>query len=98
MGRDQYILNERGEPEAVDDMLTWARWFENAQRRVAWTSIAPGVDVSTVFLGLDHSFGGGQAVLWETLVFGGPLDGEMDRYTSRAAAEAGHAAMVERAR
>jgi hypothetical protein len=37
-------------------------------------------NVSTVFLGLDHNFGGGQPVLFETMVFGGEHDG----YQSRA--------------
>jgi hypothetical protein len=32
------------------------------------------------------------------MVFDGALDGEQERYTSRAAALAGHAAMVERVR
>lgn len=47
--------------------------------------------VSTVFLGLDHRhFGDGPPVLWETLIFDGPLDGEMWRYTSEDAAKQGH--------
>jgi len=66
-------------------------------RRIARTEVAEGVEVSTVFLGLDHNFGfDGAPVLFETLVFGCPLDGEMDRYTTESAARAGHEAMVER--
>ena len=49
-----------------------------------------------VFLGLDHSFGSGPPLLFETMVFGGPLDEEMDRYTTWDEAEAGHKAMVKR--
>jgi len=46
---------------------------------------------STVFLGLDHSFGQCKlSVLWETMVFGGPHDKYCDRYTSRADADDGH--------
>lgn len=51
------------------------------------------VKISTVFLVLDHGLGQGIPVLWETMVFGGALDGEQDRYTSRKAALAGHEAM-----
>ena len=54
--------------------------------------------MSTVFLGLDHNFGGGTPILWETLVFGGPLDGEMSRYETRLQAMQGHEAMVARVR
>jgi hypothetical protein len=60
-----------------------------------------GAEVSTVFLGLDYSFEhhGRGPILWETMVFGGPLDEEMDRCGgTREQAEAMHAAMVERVR
>lgn len=58
-----------------------------------------GISVSTVFLGMDHSYSDlGPPILFETLVFGGSCDGNMDRYATWAAAEAGHAAMVEEAR
>ena len=92
-----YILNEQGEPVVEPDTIKWAKWFEEiANRRVALKTIG-NVSVSTVFLGMDHNFGDeGLPVLWETLVGGGPLDEEMNRYTSKAAALAGHAAMVER--
>ncbi len=53
------------------------------------------VDVSTVFLGLDHGYGDGPPVLFETMVFGGPLDGEQVRYKTWEQAEAGHTAMVQ---
>lgn len=56
------------------------------------------VTVSTVFLGIDHSFGSGPPLLFETMVFGGPLDEEQVRYSTEAEAAAGHKAMVERVR
>lgn len=54
------------------------------------------VEVSTVFLGTDHSFGVGPPLLFETLVFGGDLDGEMGRYTTWDEAWKGHQTMVSR--
>ena len=51
--------------------------------------------VSTVFLGLDHRWEpDGPPVLYETMIFGGEHDGDMDRYCTRDAAEAGHADLV----
>ncbi len=92
-----YILNKSGEPQAEHDFMAWADWFNTADRTVERTKIGDA-KVSTVFLGIDHNFGDyGTPVLWETMVFGGNLDGECERYTSRGAAEAGHAEMVERA-
>lgn len=55
-----------------------------------------GAYVSTVFLGLDHRFGQGEPLVFETMVFGGPLDQEQERYSTWDEAEAGHKAMVER--
>lgn len=72
------------------DMHTWV---EHGLPHVAFTKIG-AVDVSTVFLGLDHQFGEGPPLLFETMVFGGPLDEEQRRYTTWAEAEAGHAEMV----
>ena len=82
-----------GQPTPTEDREKWGVWYETSgdERRLARTVVCEGVEVSTVFLGMDHSFGG-----WETLVFGGVLDGEMDRYSSRENAEAGHAAVVKR--
>lgn len=92
----KYILNEQGEPQECDDLMKWGRWMElpNA-RRVAETFVN-GIRISTVFLGLDHQFGRGEPILYETMVFGGPLDQESDRYHTRTEAERGHSQMVDR--
>lgn len=91
---DKYILDGH-EVVLCEDLMKWASLFENADRRVA-KDIIGGVEVSTVFLGLNHNYGEGEPILFETLVFGGPLDGEMERYSTWDEAKAGHAAMVER--
>jgi hypothetical protein len=95
-----YILDEAGEPRLEPDFLAWGVWYADAEkRRVALDEVFPGVSVSTVFLSIDHNFGGeGPPILWETMVFGGPLAGEEERYSSRAEAEAGHRNMVDRVR
>ena len=55
------------------------------------------VTVSTAFLGLDHQFAdAGPPHLFETLVFGGPFDGEMDRCATWEGAEKMHDLMCER--
>ncbi len=50
----------------------WARSFEKDQH-VALTK-KDGVEVSTVFLGLNHSFGGEEPILFETMIFGPGYD------------------------
>ena len=91
-----YILDGHT-PVACDDFMAWATWFESADRRVARTDLDGGVFVSTVFLGMDHQWGNGPPLLFESMVFGGPLDQEQDRYSTWDEAERGHAAMVRRA-
>ncbi len=91
---ERYILE--GKKAVPCDLMTWANSYEKPElRRVADTHIGES-RVSTVFLGLDHNFGNGAPLLFETMVFGGPLDQEMERYTFWEEAEKGHAVMVER--
>lgn len=97
-----YILNAQDEPEPCDDAVTWALWMESADRRVAQDLDEGDGDkriwVSTVFLGLNPApLGvGGTPRLWETMVFGGLLDGTQQRYTSKADALRGHQAICQR--
>ena len=83
-----YILVGK-EPKQIDDILEWARQFETSNRIVEQTQIGD-MKVSTVFLGLDHSFGGGEPLLFETMIFGGAEDGYQDRYSTWDEAVKGH--------
>lgn len=90
----QYILNDAGEPVAVDDLYDWGRWLSETDRHVAKAVLRGGVTVSTVFLGLDHSFCEDGPPVWETMIFGGPHDGTQWRYVSREDAVTGHDAAL----
>jgi hypothetical protein len=84
-----YILKD-GEPVLEPDLMTWAKWYENHEaRRVALTQIGD-VKVSTVFLGIDHAFGEGAPVLFETMIFGGEHDEYTNRYCTLEEAMIGH--------
>lgn len=86
-------------PVECSDTLEWSKTYKGDSRFVAVTMISDPVSdirVSTVFLGLDHSFtAGGPPIVFETMVFNGPMDGEMDRYSTWDDAEEGHRNMVE---
>ena len=71
----------------------WARMFDGRDRVVGRTEVGKA-RVSTVFLGIDHSFGMGPPLWFETMVFGGEHDEATFRYTTWAEAEAGHARVV----
>jgi hypothetical protein len=89
-----YILGPDKTPQPAD-MLTWAVWMQEQDRRVDHTRINDKVTVSTVFLGLDHNWGDGPPLLFETMVFGGPTHEEMRRYSTWDQAEKGHAMIVK---
>lgn len=69
-----------------------AEWW----RRVA-EDVVEGWTISTVFLTLDHSFGHGPPLVFETMVFPEGSYSELycDRYSTKAEALAGHKAVVE---
>lgn len=76
-------------------MVEWAELLaDDDVRQVARTEMDDAVSVSTVWLGLDHSFGGTRPLVFETMVFGGPLDMEQERYSTEAEALLGHQLMV----
>ena len=91
-----YTLRDR-EP-VVCTMLEWGRLMENMERRrVAWDKVG-AVEISTVFLGLDHQHGAGPPLLFETMVFGGDHDGSQDRCSTWEEAERQHRRAVARER
>lgn len=98
MNNDRYILDSEGNPQPEPDLFKWAEWTERADRHVAFDDLPGDVQVSTIFLGLDHGFGSAVPVLWETMIFGGEHDLYQERYTSREEALVGHAEAVELAK
>jgi hypothetical protein len=91
---EHYILDADHNAKPAE-LMEWAKFFEDmSKRRVANDHIGD-VRVSTVFLGLDHSFGEGPPLIFETLIFGGPLDQEMWRYSTWDEAVEGHQHAVD---
>lgn len=85
----RYIL-ENGKPVPCEDLMKWAKWFETAKDRHVGNTVKGNVRVSTIFLGLDHRFGDGKPLLFETMVFGGLLNGSQERYSTIEEAQKGH--------
>ena len=96
MDNRHWILDELGNPEPAT-LEVWARWFENNRDRIVKQEMVGDVKVSTVFLGLDHNWGQGPPVLWETMVFGGKMDQHQERCAgNREQAEAMHESVLEK--
>lgn len=73
------------------DIKKWGEWFqENYNNRHVADTKKDNIRVSTVFLGVDHSLGYGPLQVFETMVFGGEHDGDMNRYSTWEEAEKGH--------
>ena len=72
-----------------EDLMKWCKWFESADRHVA-KSGNDSVQISTVFLGINHQFCGGVPVLFETMIFGGEHHDYQERYETWEQAEKGH--------
>jgi hypothetical protein len=91
---DHYILE--GHKAVPADLMQWAEFFENTAGRTVALTMVGKVRVSTVFLGIDHSFGSGRGpLLFETMIFGGKHDQYQERYVTWEEAEAGHAEAVK---
>lgn len=86
-----YVLDPSGNAQPEPDTIKWAKWFEHTPNRILRQNQIGPILVSTVFLGVDHSFGWrSRPVLWETMIFKGKHDGYQERYSSREEALEGH--------
>jgi hypothetical protein len=74
----------------------WATEFGTTDRRVALDVVAPGIEVSTVFLGIDHNHSGeGPPVLFESMVFDDYGGSDCRRWSTWAEAVEGHQLLVQ---
>ena len=91
-----YILDNNHKP-VTSTGIESSKWMEDNPKRktVGYDELTDlngdDVRVSTVFLGLDHSWTGKTPVLWETMIFGGENDqAYQERYDSYENALEGH--------
>jgi hypothetical protein len=91
-----YILDNNHKP-VISTAVESSEWMENNPKRktVGYDELTDlngdEVRVSTVFLGLDHSYFLKIPTLWETMIFGGENDqAYQERYASYEQAIEGH--------
>lgn len=91
-----YILDKNNNPVEVEDVIEWARSFDRETRVVKKTTTSHNHFVSTVFLGLDHSWVEGVVHLFETMIFSEDKDVDeyQERYSTWQEAEEGHDKIV----
>jgi hypothetical protein len=90
-----YILDAEHNPVLETDFQKWSMWmFTDHDRRQVKLTEQGDVWVSTVFLGLDHHFGLGPPMLYETMSFI-EFEGQQQwRWSTWAEAEVGHDMVV----
>lgn len=96
-GRKYEYYSRKG--EGYDDVLDWAKHAEDRKNKVVKQQTTwLGYWVSTVWLGLDHSYSeDAPPLIFETMVFRGSYSGlDMDRYTTEKQAKDGHIKMVKK--
>lgn len=64
--------------------------FQDLITRIVNKTNIENIEISTVFLGLDHSYDNGPPLLFETMIFGGDFDQMFWRYSTYDEAEIGH--------
>ena len=94
---EYYVLKNRvAVPVSI---MEWSEWHSSVRQHSAEWIVGKtqlhNAEVSTVFLGLDHGHNEERPMVFETLVFGGAMDGDMERYSTWKEAEAGHWKMVD---
>lgn len=93
-----YILSDKTPIPATDRDL-WALWWHQPGNRILAQTNVAGSLVSTIFLGMDHSFGdGSDPILFETMVFGDRVDEISRRYRTWDDAMEGHEKIVKEIR
>ena len=92
----RYILKD-GYAVQCPDLMEWADWMEAHRMETRKLDVIAGIAVSTVFLGLDHSFGRGDPVLWEMMTHNEDTGewGDQHRFCFEGEAHAFHDAKVK---
>jgi hypothetical protein len=84
--------NRAGEPMGREE---WADAFGDVEAKTVAKTTIGDARVSTVWLGLDHQFGDGPPLIFETMIFGGEHDQDQWRYSTEDDATAGHERVVQ---
>jgi hypothetical protein len=87
---DHYDID--GNPITMDE---WTELFRDKSKKILRKTSVGSLEVSTVWLGLDHGFGASPPLIFETMIFGGGLNNPCWRWTNKHDAVTGHHAVVD---
>lgn len=93
-GIRDYFYDRDAQPITYEQYAS-LKYESDEYRRIGSDKIGPSW-VSTVWLGFDHGWMPDRPpILFETMIFDGPWDGQVWRYYTEKEARAGHALVVE---
>jgi len=91
-----------GTPYPPDEkgLFEWAKDAENPKLQIVAKTKHKGYEVSTVWMGLDHSWGNGPPLIFETMIFKlgsykAACDDYQERYSTEQEALTGHEVAVK---
>jgi len=99
-----YHLSDDGLITELHNVDVWSKWYDefvkSGKHVIRHNNIRKyncDINVSTVFLGLNHNFNNTheEPILFETMIFGGELNEEQWRWTTKEKAKAGHHLVVQ---
>ena len=78
-----------------DAVLEWGNLMKDRSYSDIGKTIIGDVKISTVWLGLNHNWDGGDPLIFETMIFGGEHDEYQERYSTEQQAKLGHQYAVD---
>lgn len=90
---DLYVL-DGDVPVHASSMKEWSEFMD--KNKILKKTRVGKSEVSSIFLGMDHNFWGGAPVLFETMIFGGPLDMTQERNQTKKGCLATHEYYVKK--
>lgn len=92
-----YRMDGTPYPEGLEGLMQWGEDIQKTKKRtIGRTPLPWGGLISTVWLGIDHSFRGGPPLIFESMLFDEKgHSGPMRRYTTLGEAKRGHEQMVK---
>lgn len=100
--KNDHYFDRRGNPISMREWTSLMEWDQHRYRIVKQERLGDYF-ISTVWIGLDHAFGTGEPMIFESMVFwegeereeGDDLDEVMRRYSTEEEAIEGHQWFVE---
>jgi hypothetical protein len=93
-----FYYDRDGQPITMEE---WAEKFEAMEYKVVRQTRVGNMEVSTIWLGLDHGFGfvaNQPPLIFETMIFGGDHDSDQWRFYTETEARAHHKMIVRELR